>query len=53
MKQADDVTAQTQTVLAGLMPKLWVDRYLAERLQPLREEQAMLDARAAKITPFT
>jgi hexosaminidase len=38
VKQADEVTAQTRSAFAGLMPDLWTDRYLGERLNPLRDE---------------
>jgi hypothetical protein len=38
VKQADEVSTQTKTAFAGLMPDLWTDRYLGERLNPLRDE---------------
>ncbi len=35
----------------GLIPRIWVEQYIAERVEPLREEVAAIDARVRKIAP--
>jgi hypothetical protein len=34
------------------MPEIWIERYLDERLAPLREELGALDARARTVQPI-
>jgi hypothetical protein len=38
IRQADSVSEETRKAFAELIPQLWIDRYLGERLEPLREE---------------
>ena len=35
----------------GLMPKLWIERYLSDRIEPLLEELAALDSRVRVLEP--
>lgn len=45
LAEADDVAGEVRRAYAGLIEPIWIDRYLAERIEPLREELAALDAR--------
>ncbi len=49
--RADAVAAQTRQALAGCVADLWLDRYLAERLDPLREELGALAPRVQLLDP--
>lgn len=37
--------------LDGLMEPIWVERYIAERVEPLREEFALLETRVRQLSP--
>jgi hypothetical protein len=43
--QGDELTRATKSTYAGLMPDLWTERYLGERLNPLRDEFKELTAK--------
>ncbi|MDH7568394.1 MAG: hypothetical protein QHJ73_02240, partial [Armatimonadota bacterium] len=47
----DAVAAAVRSALEGRIPALWVERYLAERIEPLREELAVADARVRALDP--
>ncbi len=36
--QADSVSEETRKAFAELIPSIWIDRYLGERLEPLKDE---------------
>jgi len=42
---------QVHESFAGLIDKLWIDRYLAERIQPLRQQLAWLDPVVKTVDP--
>ena len=43
--QSDEIAARTHEAFHGLMPELWITRYLAERLEPLKAELVELTQR--------
>lgn len=47
----DGVAERSRRAFAGLMDPLWTDRYLAERIEPLREELAAVDERVRQVDP--
>lgn len=49
--EADDAAAQARIAYAGLVEPIWIDRYLAERIEPLHEELAVLDPRIRLLDP--
>ena len=49
VQQADEVTAELHAAFDGLMDRIWIERYLAERLQPLREELAVIEPQVALV----
>jgi len=51
VREAGEISDRVQRAFEGLMPKLWIDRYLAERFEPLYEEAAVCDARVRQIMP--
>ena len=48
---ADQAAAETRAVWAGLIEPIWIERYLAERIEPLREELAALRVRVRELDP--
>ena len=48
---AAQATADSKKAFKGLMEKIWIDRYLAERLEPLYEELASLEGRVRVLEP--
>jgi hexosaminidase len=49
--EASDASQEMQKAFRGLMPPVWIDRYLSERIEPLMEEYAALDGRARVLEP--
>ncbi len=49
--EAEAAAEQARPALAGLVEQVWIDRYLAERLQPLREEIDALTPRVRRLDP--
>jgi hexosaminidase len=48
---AEAAAEAVRRALRGLMPALWIERYLQERLEPLQEQRAELGPRAQKLDP--
>lgn len=48
---ADAAALAARKAFAGLVEVIWIDRYLAERIEPLREELAALDGRVRQLDP--
>ncbi|MHC4717359.1 MAG: hypothetical protein ACYS5V_10335, partial [Planctomycetota bacterium] len=48
---ADRAAEATRAAWAGLIEPIWVERYLAERIEPLREELAGLGVRVRELDP--
>jgi len=48
---AEAATAEARKAYDGLIEPIWVERYLAERVEPLREELARLEARCRLLDP--
>lgn len=42
---------ELRAACSGLVPSVWVERYVDERVEPLREEFALLQARVRQINP--
>ena len=38
VKRADKITDEVRSAFAGLMEPVWIEEYLATRIEPLREE---------------
>ena len=51
LHDAADAAEAMQKAFRGLMPAIWVDRYLSERIEPLMEEYAALDSRVRVLEP--
>ena len=51
LAEAEAAAEQARPALAGLVEQVWIDRYLAERLQPLREEIDALAPRVRQLDP--
>lgn len=51
LKLAEEASRELRGALKGLMEKIWVERYLAERVEPLREEFMMLKKRVQQLNP--
>ena len=51
LAEADKLAGEVRRAYAGLVEPIWIDRYLAERIEPLREELAALDARIRQLDP--
>jgi hexosaminidase len=51
IESAEAAAGDLRKALNGLMESIWVERYIAERLEPLREEFAALDARIRQLSP--
>jgi hypothetical protein len=46
--ECDAVAKETHAAFADLVPGVWIDRYLGERIEPLREEMKALEGRVEK-----
>jgi hexosaminidase len=46
--KSDDLTARMLAAYEGLIPRVWTERYLAERLGPIRDQAEMMLALAGK-----
>ena len=51
LAEAEAAAQDARTALAGLIEPIWVERYLAERIEPLREELAGLEVRVRQLDP--
>jgi len=51
LAQAEEAADLTRRAFAGLMEPLWTERYLNERIAPLREELGALEARVRLLEP--
>ena len=51
LAEADRAAAEARRAYAGLVEEIWIDRYLAERVEPLREELAGLEPRVRQLDP--
>jgi hexosaminidase len=51
LQRADAIADQTRAAFAGLLDPLWIERYLAERIEPLREEFGALAPRIQALDP--
>jgi hexosaminidase len=51
MSRADEAAAEALEVFEGLVEQVWMDRYLIERVEPLREELAALEERVGRLDP--
>lgn len=49
--KAEEAAADAQKAFEGLIPKIWIDRYLNERIQPLRDERDALTPRVRELEP--
>ncbi len=47
----ENSASQVRDAFAGLVEPIWIDRYLAERIEPIREEYAALTPRVATLNP--
>ena len=48
---ADQAASAARKTWAGLIEPIWVERYLTERIEPLREELAQLTVRVRELDP--
>lgn len=51
LQRADAAGNELQKALTGLMEPIWVERYIAERVEPLREEFFALKGRIKRLSP--
>lgn len=51
VNRADAAADATRAAFAGLIEPLWIERYLGERVEPLREELSLLDTRVRQLDP--
>ena len=51
VKRADEIAGEMRSAFAGLMDHIWIERYLAERIEPLREELMLLEPRLRQLDP--
>lgn len=51
LADAEDAAQAVRSAFAGLIEPIWIDRYLAERIEPLREELAALAGRVRQLDP--
>ena len=51
LAEADAIAGRLRAAFDGLIEPIWIDRYLAERVEPLREQLARLDGRARQLDP--
>lgn len=51
LSDAAEVESQVRIAFDGLLDRIWIEQYLVERLQPLREEAAELQPRAVRLDP--
>lgn len=47
LSHLDSIAADTRRIFTGLIHPLWLDRYLAERIEPIREELTTLAPRVS------
>jgi len=47
----EDASKDLRKALVGLMEPVWVEHYIAERLEPLREELSLLETRVRQLSP--
>jgi len=48
---AQEAAAELHTALAGLVEPVWIERYLAERIEPLRDELEALSGQVRQLEP--
>ena len=51
LHQLDEVAPRVEKALAGRIDPIWIDRYLAERIVPLRKELATIQAGMRRLNP--
>ena len=51
LEAADAASHDLRKALAGLMEPIWIERYIAERVEPVREEFFTLKARIKQLNP--
>jgi len=51
ISDAEAAAEMTRAAFAGLMESIWIERYLSERITPLKEELAVLEPRVAALEP--
>ncbi len=51
LAEADAAAEQARKAYAGLIEPIWIERYLAERVEPLREELGLLGPRVRHLDP--
>jgi len=51
LEGADRAAADVREAYAGLIDPIWIERYLAERIEPLRAEYSLLGARCRLLEP--
>lgn len=49
--RADSAATDLRKALRGLVDPVWVERYIGERMPPLREELKLLDAALRRLAP--
>lgn len=49
LAEAEAAAAMASQALQGLVPPVWIERYLAERLEPIRQQAAMLEGQARQV----
>lgn len=47
----EEASRELRKAMEGLMETIWVERYIAERVEPLCEECALLEARVRQLSP--
>ena len=51
LADADGAADEARRAFAGLIEPIWIERYLAERIEPLREELGLLEPRVRQLDP--
>ncbi|NQU44212.1 family 20 glycosylhydrolase [bacterium] len=51
LREADRIVEEMHRVFQGLIDPIWIQRYLGERIEPLREEIGPLKSRAWQLSP--
>ena len=46
---ADELAARMHAAFDSLIPRVWVERYLAERLDPIRDQAGLIVKKAAQM----
>jgi hypothetical protein len=49
--RAEVAAAEVRRLLRGLIPSVWIERYLGERIEPLQEQRAELGPRVQALDP--